>query len=124
VHQARTDRRRRKFRRTERLQGRRTDREPKQFAVDTDLALCLQTTLRDRLEKLSNKAHMVRSRLSQLMCYLDGTRRAAPPVVMGEEGDDIDFLLTEILALESILARSYRPVSEVAPAAAASMLSG
>ena len=85
--------------------------KPKPYALDADLGVCLQTALRGRIEKLSEKARLVCSRLNQLADYLHGTRRSAPPYVVGEEGEDLDFLLAEILAIQSILRHSYRAVS-------------
>ena len=110
MRQGRTARSQRTFRRTQRQHSRSGQTGLNQHPVGNDLGLCLQTTLRDRLGKLSNKAHVVRLRLNHLIAYLDG-RRAAPGIVMGAEGEDIDFLLAEILALETFLARSYDPVS-------------
>ena len=117
MRQGKTDRNRRRFRRTQHPQGQSLHRRPKQYVLDADLGLCLQTTLRGRIEKLSEKARLVRSRLNQLTAYLDGSQGSAPPVVMGVEGEDLDFLLAETLALQSILAHSRRPVSETAVAA-------
>jgi hypothetical protein len=116
VRQGRTDRNRRKFRRTPYPHPQSPHRGQDAFTLEADLGLCLETALRDRIAKLSEKAHLVRSRLSKLTAYLDGTRRAAPAVLMGEEGEDMDFLLAEILALRSILAHSRRPMSASAVA--------
>ena len=77
--------------------------------ADPDLAHCLNSTLRSRVEKLSSKARIVRSRLNHLIAYLDGIHGSVPAVVVGAEGEDIDFLVAEVLALESILARSRHP---------------
>ena len=117
MRQSRADRNRRKFRRTQHPHRKSLPRGVEQFAVDPDLGLCLQTTLRGRIDKLSEKARLVRSRLNQLSAYLDGSRKSAPAAVVGVEGEDMDFLLAEILALRSILAHSSRPGSEATVAA-------
>jgi len=71
--------------------------------MDEELLIGAETRLRERMVALGNKALAVRSRLDELLATLDAPEEMESRLVIGADGDDIDFLVADVVTLRSLI---------------------
>ena len=71
--------------------------------MDEELLIGAEKRLRERVQTLGDKALAVRSRLDDLLATLDAPEEMESRLVIGADGDDIDFLVADVVTLRSLI---------------------
>jgi len=72
--------------------------------MNEELLIGAETRLRERVQTLGDKALAVRGRLDQLLATLESSpEEIEPRAVIGADGDDIDFLVADVVTLRSLI---------------------
>ena len=71
--------------------------------MDEELLTGAENRLRERVQALGDKALAVRSRLDQLLATLEAPEEMESRLVIGSDGDDIDFLVADVVTLRSLI---------------------
>ncbi len=83
--------------------GQSKNRSGQILPMDEELLIGAETRLRERMVALGNKALAVRSRLDELLATLDAPEEMESRLVIGADGDDIDFLVADVVTLRSLI---------------------
>ena len=71
--------------------------------MEEELLVGIEGRLTDRIQVLGDKALVVRARLDHLLAALDSAEDLEPGAVIGPDGEDIDFLIADVLTLRSLI---------------------
>ena len=71
--------------------------------MEEELLIGAESRLRERVQTLGDKALAVRARLDDLLATLEAPEEMESHPVIGADGDDIDFLVADVVTLRSLI---------------------
>jgi hypothetical protein len=71
--------------------------------MEEELLIGAESRLRERVQTLGDKALAVRARLDDLLATLEAPEAMESRLVIGADGEDIDFLVADVVTLRSLI---------------------